>query len=261
MNDSCWSFSRSSSVVGSLWLIPRLRRRELGASLRIVIVSTRGTPSWIAADLLAQAEHDPDARAILLTPSRRLARDVAAEVRRQMPGAGPATVSLERNGGIIVTRTLGQAIALCQRIAPEHVVCDDMDTAARLTIAGTVFVGDTTAQALGDYTTGSNHVLPTSGAARGRGGLSAADFVRVATVQRVTARGVRAIGPAAIALAGAEGLAAHAASIEARMTPPRRGARVSAAPCTSSSRQSIVPWNRQLIYPHPAQSARKAPIW
>ena len=191
----------------------------------IVIVSARGRAPWIAADLLAQAEHDPDARAILLTPSRRLARAVAAEIERQLPAAGPASVSLERNGGIVVTTTLDRAIALCQRIAPEHVVCDDLRTAARLTIAGTVFVGDTSAQALGDYTTGSNHVLPTSGAARGRGGLSAADFVRVATVQQVTARGVRAIGPAAIALAQAEGLTAHAASIQARMSPPGRGTR------------------------------------
>lgn len=191
----------------------------------IVAVSVRGRPSWLAADLLAQAEHDPDARAILLTPSRRLARAVAAEIRKQMPEDGPAGLALERNGGIVITRTLDEAIALCQRLAPEHVVCDDARTAARLTIAGTVFVGDTTAQALGDYTTGSNHVLPTSGAARGRGGLSAADFVRVATLQRVTARGVRAIGPAAVALANAEGLQAHAASIEVRMRAPGRGSR------------------------------------
>ncbi len=191
----------------------------------IVVVSSRGRASWIAADLVAQAEHDPDARAILLTPSRRLARAVAAEVGRQLPPDGPASISLERNGGIVVTRTRDQAIALCQRIAPEHVVCDDLITAARLTAAGTVFVGETTAQELGDYTTGSNHVLPTSGAARGRGGLSAADFVRVATVQQVSARGVRAIGPAAIALAHAEGLTAHAASIAARMSPQGKGTR------------------------------------
>jgi histidinol dehydrogenase len=184
------------------------------------MVSSRGTPAWIAADLLAQAEHDPDARAILLTPSKRLARAVAAEVAQQLPADGPAATSLEQNGGIIVTRTLNEAISLCQRIAPEHAVCDDMDTAARLTIAGTVFVGDTTAQALGDYTTGSNHVLPTSGAARARAGLSAADFVRVGTVQQVSPRGLRAIGPAAVALATAEGLTAHAASIAMRM--PRR---------------------------------------
>ena len=188
----------------------------------IVMVSSNGRASWIAADLLAQAEHDPDARAILLTPSRRLARAVATEVQRQVSNEGPGRISLERNGGIIVTRSLDEAVALCQRIAPEHVVCDDRATAQRLTIAGTVFVGETTAQALGDYTTGSNHVLPTSGAARGRAGLQAADFVRVGTVQQVSGRGLRAIGPAAAALARAEGLTAHAASIEMRL-PAAKG--------------------------------------
>ena len=121
--------------------------------------------------------------------------------------------SLARNGAIVVTRTMTEAIALSQRIAPEHVVCDDDKVAARLTTAGTVFVGDYSAQALGDYSSGSNHVLPTSGAARGRGGLSAADFVRVSTVQRITRAGVRAIGPAAVALAEAEGLTGHARSV------------------------------------------------
>jgi len=191
----------------------------------IVVLSARGNPAWIAADLLAQAEHDPDARAILLTPSRRLASSVAAQLERQMPSEGPARVALEQNGGIVLTRTLAEAVALCQRTAPEHVVCDDMETAARLTIAGTVFVGEMTAQALGDYTTGSNHVLPTSGAARARAGLSAADFVRVATIQQVTPRGLRAIGPSAVALANAEGLRAHAASITMRLGTPRSARR------------------------------------
>lgn len=191
----------------------------------IVMLSSSGTPEWIAADLLAQAEHDPDARAILLTPSRRLARAVAAEITRQLPPEGPAKIAIECNGGIVVTRTSSEAVSLCQRIAPEHVVCDDDRTARRLTIAGTVFVGRTTAQALGDYTTGSNHVLPTSGSARGRAGLSAADFVRVGTVQRVSARGLAAIGPAAISLAEAEGLTAHATSIAVRMKERTRSRR------------------------------------
>jgi histidinol dehydrogenase len=183
----------------------------------IVIVSAKGDPAWIAADLIAQAEHDPDARALLLTPSKRLASAVARECERQMPAGGPARESLARHGGIILTTSLDEAIALSQRIAPEHVVCDDERTAARLTAAGTVFVGRLSAQALGDYVTGSNHVLPTSGAARARGGLSAADFVRVSSVQRVTARGLRRIGPAGITLAEAEGLTAHAESIRIRL--------------------------------------------
>jgi histidinol dehydrogenase len=178
----------------------------------IVVVSTSGRPAWIAADLLAQAEHDPDARAVLITPSRTLARGVAREVIRQQ-----RTAKLADRGGIILTRALDEAITLCQRFAPEHVVCDDDAMAAKLTRAGTVFVGNYSAQASGDYVTGSNHVLPTAGAAAARGGLSAADFVRVATVQRLDAAGISRVGPAAIALAEAEGLTFHAASIRARL--------------------------------------------
>jgi histidinol dehydrogenase len=191
----------------------------------IVVVSSAGRPRWIAADLIAQAEHDPDARAILLTPSRTLAGAVARALAEQMPDEGPASRAMSVNGGIVVTRSIGEAIALCQRMAPEHVVCDTDHVAARITRAGTVFVGDFSAQASGDYATGSNHVLPTSGAARARGGLSAADFVRVSTVQRLSAAGIRRIGPAAVALAKAEGLAAHAASIQMRLDPLDTGRR------------------------------------
>lgn len=186
----------------------------------ILVVSSDGRPDWIAADLLAQAEHDADARAIMVTPNRELARKVAAEVDRQMPAEGAAPTSIDRNGAIIVTMTLDEAIALSERMAPEHVVCDSPAVAKRLRRAGTVFVGDQSAQASGDYMTGSNHVLPTSGAASARGGLSAADFVRVATVQRLTRPGLRAIAPHAIALAEAEGLQAHANSIRIRSRRP-----------------------------------------
>ena len=187
----------------------------------IVVVSATGRPPWIAADLIAQAEHDVDARAVLITPSRRLAAEVAREIARQMPPEGPAREALVRNGGIIITRSMNEAVALCQRAAPEHVVCDDARTAARLTRAGTVFVGEMSAQALGDYVTGSNHVLPTSGAARARGGLSAADFVRVSSVQTVSAAGLARIGRAAAVLARAEGLEGHAASIDIRIGATR----------------------------------------
>ena len=183
----------------------------------IAIVSTTGRAAWIAADLIAQAEHDPDARAILLTPSRRLAEAVSRAVAQQLPSAGPAPAALARNGGIILTASLDEAVDLSQRLAPEHVVCDSQRVAARLTRAGTVFVGSWSAQACGDYVTGSNHVLPTSGAAGSRGGLSAADFVRIATVQRLTSGGLRGIAPAGVALAHAEGLEAHAASMQIRL--------------------------------------------
>jgi histidinol dehydrogenase len=187
----------------------------------IAVISTKGRPEWIAADLIAQAEHDPDARAILITPSRRLAEAVVRAIERQMPSEGPARSALARNGGVIVARSLDEAIVLSQRLAPEHVVCDSNRVASQLTRAGTVFVGGHSAQAAGDYVTGSNHVLPTGGAAAARGGLSAADFVRVATLQRITAAGLRRIAPAGIALATAEGLDAHAASLRIRTDPAR----------------------------------------
>jgi len=183
----------------------------------IAVISTSGKPAWIAADLIAQAEHDPDARAILLTPVKQLAKAVAREVERRLPHEGPAKRALAAHGGIVVTRSLDEAIALSQRLAPEHVVCDSNRVASRLTRAGSVFVGRYSAQAAGDYVTGSNHVLPTGGAAAARGGLSTADFVRVATVQRVASSGLRRIAPAGIALARAEGLHSHAESLRIRL--------------------------------------------
>ena len=182
----------------------------------ILVLSLDGRPEWIAADLLAQAEHDENARAVFVTTDRRLARRVADEVARQLPESGPARAALARNGAIVVTRSLDAAVALSERMAPEHAVCDTPAVARRLRRAGTVFVGSYSAQAAGDYITGSNHVLPTSGAAAARGGLSAADFVRVSTVQRVTRGGLRRIAPHAIALATAEGLHAHADSVRIR---------------------------------------------
>jgi histidinol dehydrogenase len=190
----------------------------------IAIVSSSGNPEWIAADLLAQAEHDPDARAILFTPSATLALAVAAAIERQLPEVEAAAPALERNGGIVLTGTLDEAIALLQRLAPEHAVCDDSAVARKLTRAGTVFVGPWSAQACGDYVTGSNHVLPTSGAAAARGGLSAADFVRVSTIQHLSREGLEAVGPAGVALANAEGLVGHARSIRVRLEAGRRGA-------------------------------------
>ena len=188
----------------------------------IAVVSSNGRADWIAADLIAQAEHDIDARAILITPSATLAAAVAEQCRRQLSPEGPAAEAIRRNGAIIVSRTLEEAIALCERMAPEHAVCDTSAVAARLTRAGTIFVGRLTAQALGDYATGSNHVLPTSGAARSRSGLSAADFVRVTSVQRVDRAGLARIGRAASTLARAEGLLAHARSIDIRLGAAER---------------------------------------
>jgi histidinol dehydrogenase len=183
----------------------------------ILILSDKGDPVWLAADLIAQAEHDPDARAVLITSRARLARAVAREVQRQMPQDGPAPIALRHNGGIVVTRTAAEAIALANRMAPEHLVVDDERTASAVRCAGAIFIGPHTAQVAGDYAIGSNHVLPTGEAARFRGGLSAADFVRLVSVQRLTRRGLRAIAPAVVTLATAEGLVAHARSIRVRV--------------------------------------------
>jgi histidinol dehydrogenase len=183
----------------------------------IVVVSETGRPDWIAADLVAQAEHDPDARAVLITSSKRLANAVRAAATAQAAANPTAQASLARRGGIVVTRSLAQSVEVATRMAPEHLVVDTADVAARIPTAGATFVGPWSAQAAGDYATGSNHVLPTSGAARFRGGLSTADFVRVSSVQTLTPAGLRALAPTAIALAEAEGLAAHAASIRTRM--------------------------------------------
>ena len=183
----------------------------------IVIVSSRGPAEWIAADLIAQAEHDPDARAVLITPSGALATRVAAQVARRMPADGPARASLAAHGGIIVTRSTTEAIELANLAAAEHLVVDDDKAAAQVRCAGSLFVGRWSAQVAGDYAIGSNHVLPTAGAARVRGGLSAADFVRQITVQRLSRAGLRHIGQTVVDLATAEGLAAHAESVATRV--------------------------------------------
>jgi histidinol dehydrogenase len=192
----------------------------------IVIVSTKGPAAWVAADLIAQAEHDPDARAVLITPNQKLADRVAVEVAKQMPADGPARESLKRHGGVIVTRTIDEAIELANVSAAEHLVVDDDRTAKRVRCAGSLFVGQWSAQVAGDYAIGTNHVLPTAGAARVRGGLSGADFVRQITVQRVTPAGLRRIGNAVVTLAHAEGLKGHAESVALRLSQTaRRGRR------------------------------------
>jgi histidinol dehydrogenase len=173
----------------------------------IVIVCGRGRAEWIAADLVAQAEHDPAARSVLITWSTALAARVARETARLAEGNDAVGRALAAHGGVIV-----------------HLVVEGEALARRRVAAGAMFVGPFTAQAAGDYATGSNHVLPTSGAARFRGGLSAADFVRVMAVQRLTRAGLIRLAPVILPLARAEGLTAHARSIEVRLGPSTRGA-------------------------------------
>ena len=183
----------------------------------IVIVAGGGRADWIAADLVAQAEHDPDARSIFITWRRTLAAKVARAVAAQQTDRPIATRSLAANGAIIVTSSEADAIDLANRLAPEHLVVDRDALIRRPIVAGAVFVGPYSAQAAGDYATGSNHVLPTAGAARWRGGLSAADFVRVMSVQRITRDGLARLAPTILPLAHAEGLAAHAESVAIRL--------------------------------------------
>jgi histidinol dehydrogenase len=183
----------------------------------IVVHSDVGKAEWIAADLVAQAEHDPAARAIFVTTKRRLADEVSYAVAAQMPARGPAAVSIAQNGAVIIARTRRDAVAIVNRLAPEHLVVDAGADLSPYRAAGTIFVGPWSVQAAGDYCTGSNHVLPTGGAARFRGGLSAADFVRVFSVQTLNERAIKAIGPSVVTLAEAEGLTAHAASVKVRL--------------------------------------------
>jgi histidinol dehydrogenase len=183
----------------------------------IVIVAGAGRPAWIAADLIAQAEHDPDARAIFITWRRAFADRVAGAVTAQSAGRAIVERSLAANGAILLARSDREAMEIANRIAPEHLVVDREALVKRPVTAGAVFIGPYTAQAAGDYATGSNHVLPTAGAARFRGGLSAADFVRVMSVQRATRGGLERLAPTIVTLARAEGLEAHARSIELRL--------------------------------------------
>jgi histidinol dehydrogenase len=186
----------------------------------LVVVGGEGNAEWIAADLVAQAEHDPDALAILLTPSRQLARHVqacAAEIvaKLELP---IARKSLASQGCIILTGDLGEAAEFVNRLAPEHLTLlgDAEGLLDRIRSAGSIFLGDYSPVAAGDYASGTNHILPTSGVARLRGGLSATDFVKCISVQQITRQGLSRLRPSIVALARAEGLKAHAQSVEVR---------------------------------------------
>jgi histidinol dehydrogenase len=172
-------------------------------------------PGFIAADLVAQAEHDPETLAVLITTSRELARSVRVSMARFAKGNPTALESLRARGAILVGASREQARDWANRLAPEHITVAAEDLPF-IQNAGSVFVGNYSAQAAGDYASGPNHVLPTSGQARFRGGLSVADFVKVITVQQLSAKGLRRIAPAIECLAAAEGLAAHARSVRVR---------------------------------------------
>ena len=183
----------------------------------IVVTSDGGDSSGIAADLVAQAEHDPEALAILITSKPDLAEEVALEVKRQARGNEIAEQSLAAQGFAFVTASVEEARELTNRLAPEHLTVDAGSDLRWVKNAGSVFVGHHTPQSMGDYISGPNHVLPTGRSGRVRGGLSVLDFVKVITVQQYTKDALREVGPHTIALATAEGLAGHAESVRVRM--------------------------------------------
>jgi histidinol dehydrogenase len=186
-----------------------------------IVLATRGNPRWIAADLLAQAEHAPDAGSFLVTTSGALARRVAAEVDlqlQQLPPENPARVSMKSSSAILIAASLESACEFVNRFAPEHLSLPTANASVlrRIRSSGTVFAGPWAAQPLGDYVTGSNHVLPTGGWARRRGGLSTADFVKCINMQEISRAGFLQVAEGAEVLASAEGLLAHRNAVSVR---------------------------------------------
>ena len=194
----------------------------LAGPTEIVVTSEDGDAIGIAADLVAQAEHDPEALAIFISSNADLAKAVVAEVKLRVRANEIAAAAISRNGLAIVTATVDEAREITNELAPEHLTVDTADDLEWVKNAGSVFVGRYSAQPLGDYVSGPNHTLPTAGLARVRGGLSVMDFVRMMTVQEYQPEGVRQLGPAAIALAEAEGLRGHAEAIRVRLEGEER---------------------------------------
>jgi histidinol dehydrogenase len=186
-----------------------------------IVFAERGNADFMAADLVAQAEHDPEAIALFVTTSKPLAEEVARAIDYQLavlPKKNLARESLEQNGGVLVADNVKQAAKFVAQFSPEHLTLagDAKKLAGQFPTAGSVFLGDWSAQTFGDYASGTNHVLPTGGLARARAGLSTADFVKCISVQEISRVGFRRLAPVAKALAEAEGLAAHKRSIEVR---------------------------------------------
>jgi len=186
-----------------------------------MVLAASGNARWIAADLLAQAEHAPDAGSYLVTPSARLAERVRRELANQLktlPSTNPAHISCRKTGAILLTRTWNEAIDFVNRFAPEHLSVPEnsFSILKKIHCAGTIFATPLAAQAFGDYASGSNHVLPTGGWARRRGGLSIHDFLKQLSVQAIDHKGFRHLANTVRTLANAEGLLAHANAVEVR---------------------------------------------
>jgi len=187
----------------------------LAGPTEAVVLSESGTPEFIAADLVSQSEHDPDALSIFITTSSRLADSVASATDALACNNRIARQSLKQRGMILLAQSREQAREWANRLAPEHITIEPEDL-PHIRNAGSVFVGDYSPQAAGDYASGPNHVLPTSGQARFRGGLSVLDFVKLITVQQLSRDGLEQIGKTVERLAEIEGLQAHAASVRVR---------------------------------------------
>ncbi len=194
-----------------------------GPSEVLVIADRDNDPDWIALDLLAQAEHDADAQAILITDDKSFGQAVVAAVERRLATLARSAIagaSWRDHGAVVVVGDLDAAVPLADRIAPEHLqICtvDPDRIAARVRNAGAIFLGPATPEAIGDYVAGPSHVLPTAGSARFSSGLSVLDFMKRTSVAGMSAGALHAIGPAARTLARSEGLEAHALSVEARL--------------------------------------------
>jgi histidinol dehydrogenase len=186
----------------------------------VLVIAEDGNPAWLAADLLAQAEHDVDAAALLMTTSRKLSAAVARELEEQLgslPSGTPAARSIRANGAIVLVRSRAEAIALANQFAPEHLCVPIGFPIAAIQNAGSVFVGPYSPEAAGDYASGPNHVLPTGGMARVRGGLSVLDFLKIISIQQLQAEGLHELASTVASLARGEGLEAHARSVEIRL--------------------------------------------
>jgi len=188
----------------------------LAGPTEAVIYSESGQADYLAHDLVAQAEHDPDAAVVFISTNATLAKQVAECVKAAVKGNAIATKSVRRGGYALVATSPRQALEWVNRLAPEHLTVDSETDVSAVRSAGSIFVGNYSPQSAGDYCAGPNHVLPTAGAARFRGGLSAADFVKVITVQSFSRAGLRAIAPVITTLAETEGLRAHAQSVRLR---------------------------------------------
>jgi len=233
------SISRVRKIVGPGNLYVTAAKRSvafdcaidmLAGPTEIVVTSDCGSQEGIASDLVAQAEHDPEALAIFITTNEPLANAVIEETKQRSRENSVARAALRRNGYVILAASTTEAQSITNRLAPEHLTVDSAEDLAWVRNAGSVFVGNYSPQPMGDYISGPNHTLPTGGMATVRGGLSVNDFVKLITVQEYSSAGLAALGPQAIRLAEAEGLTGHAEAIRARIetawvTPAKSGKR------------------------------------